>query len=79
MAAPATASGVETLLQAPGQAAKGDQRMTTPGLTQQRIQRHPGNGQQRHTHQDSPHWFSYSMSLKGRAVAQPSRTSIGAG
>ncbi|MND97385.1 hypothetical protein D3C80_897040 [compost metagenome] len=79
MAAPATTASIEALLQAPGKAAEGHQRMSTPGLSPQRIQRHAGNGQQRHTHQDSPHWFSYSMSLKGRAVAQPSRTSIGAG
>ncbi|MNC61573.1 hypothetical protein D3C75_1115230 [compost metagenome] len=78
MAAPTTTGSIEALLQAPGKTAEGNQWMAPLGLPPQRIKRHPGNRQQRHTHQDSPHWFSNTMSLKGRAVAHPSRTSIGA-
>ena len=38
-----------------------------------------GDGQQGHAHWRSPHWFSYSSSLKGRSSAQFSSTSMGAG
>ncbi|MNP30499.1 hypothetical protein D3C76_1235730 [compost metagenome] len=79
MAAPTAATGIEALLQAPGHAPERDQWMPALGLAQQRIQRHPGHSQQRHTHQDSPHWFSNSISCNGRAVVQPSSTSMGAG
>jgi len=54
MTAPATAAGIETLLNTLGHTAKGNQRMPALGLAEQRIQRHPGDAQQRHTHGLTP-------------------------
>ncbi len=50
MTAPATATAVETLLDPIGEVAERHQRMPSFWLTEQRIQRDPGDAQQRHTH-----------------------------
>ncbi len=48
--APAAAATVETLLDPTGEVAERHQRMPSFRLTEQRIQRDPGDAQQRHTH-----------------------------
>ncbi|MNN81961.1 hypothetical protein D3C81_1988430 [compost metagenome] len=79
MAAPAPPRGIEALLETVGQAPEGHQRMPALGFAQQRIERYPGDTQQRHTHGFTPQWFSYSKSDNGRGSAQPCRANMGAG
>jgi len=79
MAAPATATGVEALLEALGPVAEGHQRVPAPWLAKDGIQHHGGQCQHAQAHSLFPHWFSNSNSDNGRGCAQPSSASIGAG